>query len=394
MTMMGGVWGRLFLVIGLIAIAGVSRPLAFFLVAIAVAGTVVMIIYKGLYQGRYLPAPVLAALDRWARPETPPAKLTTIEADVFAARLKARVIGQNEVIDQIARTLRRRLLANRPSKPIAVFCFAGPPGVGKTHLAKVMAETLYGDPRHLHFVDMSQNSAWTLFGSPKGYTGSESYGLLATMLRAVPNAIMLLDEFEKSDSEVHKRFLTAWNDGFVTEASDGAKISTTDTIFVLTTNAAARRIGELAREHRGTQDELDRLVKSALADAQFAPEVLSRIDEVFAFSEMKGLDIARVVALEIENITRQYDLEITAGGIDPQILLAAIDQVSRAGAKGGVREISRGIEKRIADALVEAKLEGVKAVRLVADGEEVRVVAVRYAETPEDAPTNTPVTVQ
>jgi ATP-dependent Clp protease ATP-binding subunit ClpA len=254
-----------------------------------------------------------------------------------------------------------------------------------------MAETLYGDPRHLHFVDMSQNSAWTLFGSPKGYTGSDSYGQLATMLRAVPNAIMLLDEFEKADSEVHKRFLTAWNDGFLTEASDGAKISTSDTIFILTTNAAARRIGELARDHRGTQEELDRVVKSALADAQFAPEVLSRIDEVFAFREMKGLDIARVVALEIEAITKQYDLAIAEGGIDPQILLAAIDKVTETGAKGGVREISRAIEKRIADGLVDAKLAGASRVRLVADGEKVRVVPVH--DEGADAPTSAPATV-
>ena len=395
MGMMGGVGSRLLIIMVLIGVAGVSRPLAFFLVAVSVAGTVVMIAYKGLYQGRYLPQPVLALIDRWARrDEQRPAKLTTIDAHEFAAKLRARVIGQDEVIDQIARTLRRRLLANRPNKPIAVFCFAGPPGVGKTHLAKVMAETLYGDPRHLHFVDMSQNSAWTLFGSPKGYTGSDSYGQLATMLRAVPNAIMLLDEFEKADSEVHKRFLTAWNDGFLTEASDGAKIPTSDTIFVLTTNAAARRIGELARDHRGTPEELDRVVKSALADAQFAPEVLSRIDEVFAFRQMEGLDIARVVALEIESITKQYDLEIAEGGIDPPILLAAIDRVSQANAKGGVREISRGIEKRIADGLVEAKLEGAAKVRLVAEGDDVRVVPVRDGATRVDTPTNAPMTVQ
>jgi ATP-dependent Clp protease ATP-binding subunit ClpA len=395
MMMMGGVWTRLFIIMGLIAVAGVSRPLAFFLVGVAAICLIGMIAYKGLYQGRYLPQPVLGMLDRWAnRGQQKPVRLTTIDADEFAARLKARVIGQDEVIDHIARTLRRRLLANRPNKPIAVFCFAGSPGVGKTHLAKVMAETLYGDARHLHFVDMSQNSAWTLFGSPKGYTGSDSYGQLATMLRAVPNSVMLLDEFEKADSEVHKRFLTAWNDGFLTEASDGSKISTSDTIFILTTNAASRRIGEFARDHRGTQEELDRVVKSALADAQFAPEVLSRIDEVFAFRDMKGLDIARVVALEIENITRQYDLEIAPGGIDPQILLGAIDRATEAAAKGGVREISRAIEKRIADGLVDAKLAGARRVRLAAEeGDKVRVIPVHEDDKQDGAPTAAPAAI-
>jgi ATP-dependent Clp protease ATP-binding subunit ClpA len=385
MMMTAGVGQRLIIIVVLIGIAGVSRPLAFFLVGLAAACMVAMIAYKGLYEGRYLPAPVLARLDRLtkrAADKQKPVRPSTIDADEFAAKLKARVIGQDEVIDQIARTLRRRLLANRPNKPIAVFCFAGSPGVGKTHLAKVMAETLYGDPRHLHFIDMSQNSAWSLFGSPKGYSGSDSYGQLATMLRAVPNSVMLLDEFEKADSEVHKRFLTAWNDGFLTEASDGAKIATNEAIFILTTNAAARRIGELARDHQGSQEELDRVVKSALADARFAPEVLSRIDEVFAFREMKGLDIARVVALEIEAITKQYDLQIAEGGIDPQILLAAIERVTEASAKGGVREISRSIEKRIADGLVDAKLEGATQVRLVAEGDQVRVIPVRDGDKP------------
>jgi ATP-dependent Clp protease ATP-binding subunit ClpA len=339
-----------------------------------------MIAYKGLYRGRYLPQPVLGLIDRLrdrmvGKPK--PVELAPIDADEFAARLRARVIGQDDVIDQIARTLRRRLLANRPSKPIAVFCFAGPPGVGKTHLAKVMAETLYGDPRHLHFVDMSQNSAWSLFGAPRGHSGSDSYGALATMLRAVPNSVMLLDEFEKADSEVHKRFLTAWNDGFLTEASDGTKISTSDTIFILTTNAASRRIGEMARDHKGTPEELDRMAKSALADARFAPEVLSRIDEVFVFRAMQGLDVARVVALEIEDIARQYDLGIAPGGIDPQILLAAVDNAKDAAANGGVRDISRRIERQIADGLVDAKLEGATQVRLVAESDKVRVIAVR-----------------
>jgi ATP-dependent Clp protease ATP-binding subunit ClpA len=185
---------------------------------------------------------------------------------------------------------------------------------------------------------------------------------------------------------VHKRFLTAWNDGFITETSDGSSIPTSETIFILTTNAAARRIGEMARDHKGSQEELDRMIKSALADARFAPEVLSRIDEVFAFRAMQGLDIARVVALEMEAITRQYDLEISAGGIDPEILVLAIEQVSGDGARGGVREMSRAIEKKIADGLVDAKLAGATHVRFAADGDKIRVIPMPHAPKPSDDP--------
>ena len=119
------------------------------------------------------------------------------------------------------------------------------------------------------------------------------------------------------------------------------------------------------------------MVKSTLGDAKFAPEVLSRIDEVFAFREMKGLDIARIVALELENATKQFGLEIAEGGIDAAILLDSIDQVTKHGGKGGVRDIARAIEKQVTDGLIDAKADGATKVRFVGDGEKVRVIPVR-----------------
>jgi ATP-dependent Clp protease ATP-binding subunit ClpA len=392
--MSGGAWaGRIGIVIALIIISQASIALAVFLVAVAAIAAVGMLLYKT----HHLPRFIMDVLDRLTNKaslqkayDAKSAKLTTIDAEQLANKLKAKVIGQNEVIDQIARQLRRRIAAKRPNKPLAVFCFAGAPGVGKTHLAKVLAEALYGSKNHLHHIDMSQamspQGANSLFGSPKGYVGSSSYGMVTAALRDVPNSVMLLDEFEKAHPDVHKRFLTAWNDGFVTETSDGAKIATNETIFILTTNAAARRIGELARDHQGTIDELSRLVKSTLADAQFAPEVLSRIDEVFAFREMKGLDIARVVALEIEGLTQQFGLEIAEGGIDPEILLGSIDTITKQGMEGGVREISRTIEKQITDGLIDAKADGATHVQPLADGDQVRVIPVDGPDTQKAAP--------
>ncbi len=119
------------------------------------------------------------------------------------------------------------------------------------------------------------------------------------------------------------------------------------------------------------------MVKSTLADAQFAPEVLSRIDEVFAFREMKGLDIARVVALEIEGLAKQFGLEIAAGGIDPRILLDSIETLSKQQSKGGVRDIARTIEKQISDGLIDAKADGVKRIKLISDGQRIRVIPER-----------------
>jgi len=185
---------------------------------------------------------------------------------------------------------------------------------------------------------------------------------------------VLLDEFEKAHSEVHKRFLTAWNDGFITEVSDGARVATNEAIFILTTNAASRRIGEIAEQSNEAAEELGRLAKGALADAQFAPEVLSRIDDVFAFRPLKGLDIARVVALEIEAIALQFNLRIAGGGIDPQILMQAIDALSGR-MQGGVRDMTRAIERQITDGLIDARAAGAVEIRLLQDGERVRVEA-------------------
>jgi ATP-dependent Clp protease ATP-binding subunit ClpA len=389
--MMANAWmTRLLIVIAVIMIEKASVALAVFMVVVAGATSLSLVLYKGHYLPRFIMDVLNRLTDKASLERAYEAKnrqLAAINADELAQNLKARVIGQDQVIDQIAVQLRRRLAAKRKDKPIAVFCFAGAPGVGKTHLAKVLAETLYQDKNHLHFFDMSQAAqsigANALFGSPKGYVGSNTYGALTAALRDVPNAVVLLDEFEKAHPDVHKRFLTAWNDGFITEVSDGAKVPTNEAIFILTTNAAARRIGEMARQHSGSRDELDRMVKSALADAQFAPEVLSRIDEVFAFREMQGLDIARVVALEIENLARQFELQIAAGGIDPHILLNSIDTLSKQQSKGGVRDISRALEKQITDGLIDARAAGAGRVRLQAADE--RILVIPEFDRPQDA---------
>jgi len=364
-----------------------------------VCGAAVAALAVYLFRGRYLPRVIMDVLDRLSNRSAleqaynaKSQRIVTIDAEDLARRVKARVVGQDDAIDAIAAQLRRRFAARRRDKPLAVFCLAGPPGVGKTHLAKVLGEELYGDRNHLHFFDMSQfgqaHAAASLFGQARGYVGSTSYGALTAALRDVPESVVLLDEFEKAHPEVHKRFLTAWNDGFITEVSDGARVPTGDAIFVITTNAMSRQIGEIAASGAAAE-EVGRLAKAALADAQFAPEVLSRIDEVFAFRPLQGLDIARVVALEIEALARQFGLAIADGGIDPAILLGAVEQLAPH-MKGGVRDIARAIEQEVTDGMIDARAGGATQVRLVAEGTATKVIAVDpkgpSAAVPSQAP--------
>lgn len=289
-----------------------------------------------------------------------------IDAEALADTLKSRVVGQERVCDEVAAQIRRRLALEQRGKPIGVFLFAGPPGSGKTYLGKVLAGAI--ERKLLHF-DMTQFSSATLastslFGAPKGYVGSTSYGKLTGALRDTPDAVVLLDEFEKAHSDVHKNFLTAWNDGFITEASDGRQISTTRALFVLTTNAAVDALADLSRRCANDHDELRRGADSALRTTGFAPEVLSRIDRIFIFEPLSGLDIARVAALEIESMIQGYGLQVGVGGINPQILLDLVNRYRKVGRSASARDLVRAIEEAIADSLIDAKRRGARCIAL------------------------------
>jgi ATP-dependent Clp protease ATP-binding subunit ClpB len=271
-------------------------------------------------------------------------------------RLHARVIGQDEAIEAVANAIRRsRAGLSDPHRPMGSFIFLGPTGVGKTELARALAEFLFDSDQAMVRIDMSEymekHAVSRLIGAPPGYVGYDQGGQLTEAIRRRPYSVILFDEIEKAHPDVFNVLLQVLDDGRLTDGQ-GRVVNFTNTVVIMTSNLGSQAIMGMTP---GNADEIKARVMDALR-ANFRPEFLNRIDETIIFTQLSREEIGRIVDLQLDQVRerltdRNMDLRVTEEARD---LLATLGYDPTFGA----RPLKRVIQKRVLDPLALGLLNG------------------------------------
>ena len=289
------------------------------------------------------------------------AKLIRMEQE-----LGKRVVGQTEAIHGVSRAIRRaRAGIKNPSRPVGSFVFLGPTGVGKTELAKALAEFLFGADEALIRVDMSEYmerfSTSRLIGAPPGYIGYDDSGQLTEKVRRRPFSVILLDEIEKAHPEVFNLLLQIFEDGRLTD-SYGRIVDFKNTILIMTSNIGARQIGlhtPLGFSKSG--DEVvtyDKMKETVLGELKrvFNPELLNRLDEVIVFHQLSKDDLRKIVDLMLDRLQHQLSERKISLAVDQNAKDFLIDRGYDP--TFGARPLRRAIQRYVEDPLAEEVLKG------------------------------------
>ena len=288
--------------------------------------------------------------------------------------LKEKVIAQDAAIDKVVKSIQRnRMGLKDPNHPIGVFMFLGPTGVGKTYLAKKLAEELFGSADALFRIDMSEYAEGfntsRLIGSPPGYVGYDEGGQLTEKVRRKPYSIVLLDEIEKANSQVFNLLLQVMDEGRLTDGN-GRLIDFRNTIIIMTSNAGTRQLKEFGRgvgfnaggigSNGMPIDEKDkeyaRSVIQKHLSKQFAPEFLNRLDEIITFDQLDLSAITSIVDLELKSLVKR----IENLGYHFQMTDKAKEFIASKGydVQFGARPLKRAIQNYVEDGLCELLMEG------------------------------------
>lgn len=323
----------------------------------------------------------------------PVSKIAQTETDKLLnmeSILHSRVIGQDEAVVAVAKAVRRaRAGLKDPKRPIGSFIFLGPTGVGKTELARALAESIFGDEEAMIRVDMSEymekHSTSRLVGSPPGYVGYDEGGQLTEKVRRKPYSVVLLDEIEKAHPDVFNILLQVLEDGRLTD-SKGRTVDFRNTILIMTSNVGASElkrnkyvgfnVQDESQNHKDMKDKVMGELKRA-----FRPEFINRIDEIIVFHSLEKKHLTDIVSLMSDQLTKrlkEQDLSI-------ELTDAAKAKVAEEGVdlEYGARPLRRAIQKHVEDRLSEELLRGNidKGQHIVLDVEDGEFVVKTTAKT-------------
>ena len=280
--------------------------------------------------------------------------------------LKARVIGQSDAVAAVAKAIRRgRIGLKDPRRPIGSFIFMGPTGIGKTELAKALAEVMFGTPSAMIRLDMSEymekHSVSKLIGSPPGYVGFDDGGQLTEKIRRKPYSVVLFDEIEKAHPDVFNILLQVLEDGHLTD-SQGRQVDFRNTVIILTSNvgagelSAAKTLGFVSDSPKNEENERRERMMQALRST-FRPEFLNRIDEVIIFNSLSKDDISEIARLMLKDVAERCQNIGISLSFTPKVteLLAQKGFDRNWGARPLRRTIIRLVEDKLSTDLLEGK---------------------------------------
>ena len=308
----------------------------------------------------------------------------------MADELAGKVIGQDEAIAKIAKAIRRnRAGLKDPNKPIGTFIFMGPTGVGKTYLAKILAEYLFDSQDAMIRIDMSEymekHTVSRLIGAPPGYVGYEEGGQLTEKVRRKPYSIVLLDEIEKAHHDVYNVLLQVFDEGQLTDGI-GRKVDFKNTILIMTSNIGSRELKDFGTgvgfNTSATEANKGKIVNSVLENAlkkTFAPEFLNRIDDIVYFNSIDKPDVIRIIDIELAKLIKRVETM----GLKVTVTDKAKEFLAETGwdANFGARPLKRAIQKNVEDILAEEILKQTltENLHVIVDYDDVREeMVVKY----------------